>query len=168
MTNDAHDRSRRVFLKSAALAGASGAAAAIVPTPSQSTIASAQGPTIARPSSRMVAVETSNPAAAPQSKSTHAPGADVIADVIKSLQFDYILANPAASFRGLHESLINYGNNTQPELCSKPPGGPWITSTCPRQCDAAAETLWAMHRPPAQGAEAQMIAEHDVGRDPRR
>ena len=28
--------------------------------------------------------------------------------------------------------------------------------------------LWAVHRPAAQGAEAQMIAEHDVGRDARR
>lgn len=36
--------------------------------------------------------------------------------LIKSLKFDYILSNPAASFRSLHESLINYGNNKQPEF----------------------------------------------------
>jgi acetolactate synthase-1/2/3 large subunit len=116
MSNDINNRSRRGFLKGAALAGASGAAAAIAPTPAQSTLASAPARAVGRPNSRMVAVETANPADAPQSKSTHVPGSDFIADVIKSLKFDYILANPAASFRSLHESLINYGNNTQPEL----------------------------------------------------
>src|SRR3546814_16419312 len=37
-------------------------------------------------------------------------------DVVKSLGIDYIAANPGSSFRGLHESLINYGGNTAPEL----------------------------------------------------
>jgi acetolactate synthase I/II/III large subunit len=116
MTNDINNRSRRGFLKGAALAGASGAAVAIAPTAAQSTLASAPARAVGRPNSRTVAVETANPADASQSKLTHAPGADFIADVIKSLKFDYILANPAASFRGLHESLINYGNNKQPEF----------------------------------------------------
>jgi acetolactate synthase-1/2/3 large subunit len=116
MANDTHNRSRRAFLKGAALASASGAAAAIAPTPAQSTIASAQVRAVGRPSARMIAAEISNPADVPQSKSMHAPGSDFMADVIKSLKFDYILANPAASFRSLHESLINYGNNKQPEL----------------------------------------------------
>ncbi|MGH9770420.1 MAG: hypothetical protein ACRD4Q_01760 [Candidatus Acidiferrales bacterium] len=30
-------------------------------------------------------------------------------DVLKSVGFDYIFANPGSSFRGLHESAINYG-----------------------------------------------------------
>jgi thiamine pyrophosphate-dependent acetolactate synthase large subunit-like protein len=37
-------------------------------------------------------------------------------DVIKSLGFEYAAANPGSSFRGLHESLINYGGNASPEL----------------------------------------------------
>ena len=37
-------------------------------------------------------------------------------DVIKSLGFEYVAANPGSSFRGLHESLINYGGNKMPEL----------------------------------------------------
>jgi thiamine pyrophosphate-dependent acetolactate synthase large subunit-like protein len=37
-------------------------------------------------------------------------------DVIKSLNIDYVYSNPASSFRGLHESLINYGKNTKPEF----------------------------------------------------
>jgi len=37
-------------------------------------------------------------------------------DVLKSLGFEYVAANPGSSFRGLHESLINYGGNKAPEL----------------------------------------------------
>jgi thiamine pyrophosphate-dependent acetolactate synthase large subunit-like protein len=37
-------------------------------------------------------------------------------DVLKSLDFEYVCANPGSSFRGLHESLVNYGNNSRPEL----------------------------------------------------
>jgi len=37
-------------------------------------------------------------------------------DVIKALGFEYFCANPGSSFRGLHESIINYGGNSQPEL----------------------------------------------------
>ena len=43
-------------------------------------------------------------------------GSDFMVDCIKSLGFEYIAANPASSFRGLHESLINYGGNKAPEL----------------------------------------------------
>ena len=37
-------------------------------------------------------------------------------DVIKSLGFDYVAANPGSTFRALHESIINYGGNKAPEL----------------------------------------------------
>jgi thiamine pyrophosphate-dependent acetolactate synthase large subunit-like protein len=37
-------------------------------------------------------------------------------DVLKGLDFEYVVANPGTSFAGLHESLINYGNNTKPEF----------------------------------------------------
>ncbi|HMD37149.1 MAG TPA: thiamine pyrophosphate-dependent enzyme [Vicinamibacterales bacterium] len=37
-------------------------------------------------------------------------------DVIKSLGFEYVAANPGSSFRALHESIINYGGNAKPEL----------------------------------------------------
>ena len=37
-------------------------------------------------------------------------------DVLKSLDFEYVAANPGSTFRGLHESLINYGGNKSPEL----------------------------------------------------
>ena len=37
-------------------------------------------------------------------------------DVLKSLDFEYLCANPGNSFRSLHESLINYGGNQKPEF----------------------------------------------------
>ena len=60
-------------------------------------------------------------AQAPQTASTDVyttdrPGADFMVDVIKSLGFEYVAANPGGSFRAIHESLINYGRNTTPEL----------------------------------------------------
>jgi acetolactate synthase-1/2/3 large subunit len=47
---------------------------------------------------------------------TDRPGADFMLDVIRSLGFDYVCANPGSSFRGLHESIVNYGGNRNPEL----------------------------------------------------
>src|ERR1700733_9282966 len=43
-------------------------------------------------------------------------GADFMVDVFKSLGIEYLAANPGTSFRGLHESVINYGNNKDPEF----------------------------------------------------
>jgi len=48
--------------------------------------------------------------------STDKPGSDHMADVLKSLGFEYVAANPGSTFRGLHESFINYGHNANPEL----------------------------------------------------
>src|SRR6266705_3609829 len=43
-------------------------------------------------------------------------GSDFMVDVIKSLGFEYIAANPGSFHRSLHESTINYGGNKNPEL----------------------------------------------------
>lgn len=43
-------------------------------------------------------------------------GADVMVDVMQTLNLEYIAANPASSFRGLHESVLNYGSNKAPEF----------------------------------------------------
>src|SRR5678815_3417800 len=48
------------------------------------------------------------------------PGSDFMVDVIKTLGIEYCAANPGSSFRGLQESLINYGGNKSPE---------WLTCT---------------------------------------
>jgi|SRR5690348_692361 len=41
---------------------------------------------------------------------------DVIVDLIKQFGFPYIALNPGASYRGLHDSLVNYGGNHPPML----------------------------------------------------
>ena len=43
-------------------------------------------------------------------------GSDYMVDVIKSLGFEYVCANPGSSFRGMQESIINYGGNRNPEF----------------------------------------------------
>src|SRR6202022_1934447 len=41
---------------------------------------------------------------------------DVIVDLIKRYGFAHITLNPGASFRGLHDSLVNYGGNEPPMM----------------------------------------------------
>ena len=37
-------------------------------------------------------------------------------DVLKTLNLEYLGANPGSTFESLHESLINYGDNKMPEF----------------------------------------------------
>ena len=41
---------------------------------------------------------------------------DVIVDMVKRYGFEYIALNPGASYRGLHDSLVNYGENDPPMM----------------------------------------------------
>ena len=43
-------------------------------------------------------------------------GSDAIADLLRALEFDYIALTPGASFRGLHDSLVNYLGNKKPKI----------------------------------------------------
>ncbi|HEV8342720.1 MAG TPA: thiamine pyrophosphate-binding protein [Candidatus Binatia bacterium] len=43
-------------------------------------------------------------------------GSDVIVDLLKGFEIEYISVNPGATFRGLHDSLVNYGGNHMPEM----------------------------------------------------
>jgi thiamine pyrophosphate-dependent acetolactate synthase large subunit-like protein len=43
-------------------------------------------------------------------------GSDVIVDMMKAFEMEYIALNPGATFRGLHDSLVNYGGNRLPEM----------------------------------------------------
>uniref|UniRef100_UPI002FC58286 thiamine pyrophosphate-binding protein n=1 Tax=Sphingomonas sp. TaxID=28214 RepID=UPI002FC58286 len=60
--------------------------------------------------------EFAPPAAGTHELTVDRANSDVMVDVIKSLGIEYVAANPGSSFRGLHESLINYGGNKAPEL----------------------------------------------------
>src|SRR5262249_10200544 len=72
-------------------------------------------PAVAVPNSAQLAAETGPPRAQVE-RIVENPGSDFMMDVIKSLNFEYITTNPGSSFQGLHESIINYGGNTKPEL----------------------------------------------------
>lgn len=43
-------------------------------------------------------------------------GSDLIVDMLRLLGVEYIALNPGASFRGLHDSLVNYNGNQQPGI----------------------------------------------------
>ncbi len=43
-------------------------------------------------------------------------GSDLIVDLLKAFRIEYAALNPGASFRGLHDSLVNYGGNRMPEI----------------------------------------------------
>jgi hypothetical protein len=48
------------------------------------------------------------------------PGSDLMVQVLRDLEIEYVAANPAASFEGLQESIINYGDtpNEMPQFIS--------------------------------------------------
>jgi len=106
---------RRKFMAGVALAGA----AAPLPIDAASAAAPAVSPPAPRPSAlrptaAVAAAETGTPQILVQTAG--APNSDFMVDVIKSLDIDYVPCNPAQSFRGLHESLIDYGGNKRPEF----------------------------------------------------
>ena len=43
-------------------------------------------------------------------------GSDVIVETLRGLGIEYVAMNPGASFRGVHDSLVNYLGNERPEL----------------------------------------------------
>jgi len=101
---------RRDFIKTAA----AGSVATLV---AGAGAAGAQPPPRARTAAPMMskAAETGNPAGV-EVLTTDRPGSDFMIDVIKSLGIEYVCANPGSSFRGLQESVINYGGNKAPEF----------------------------------------------------
>src|SRR5437867_2867936 len=105
---------RRRFLK-----GAAADAAALVTSPSSavgSPQTQAARPTTPLPPAALAAAETGPPPPRVDVYTTDRPGSDFMLDVIKSLNFDYVAANPGSTFRALHESILNYGGNKAPEL----------------------------------------------------
>ncbi len=105
---------RRKFLAVAAVAGASGAVDRAKAAPATVPDAQRLLPSALPPNSYIAANETGTPQT-PQPEDGR-PGSDFMVDVIKTLDIKYMPANPASSYRGLHESLIDYGKNTMPEF----------------------------------------------------
>jgi len=51
-----------------------------------------------------------------QIETAPAYGSDVVADMLRALGVDYLAINPGASFRGLHDSIVNRLGNADPGL----------------------------------------------------
>jgi acetolactate synthase-1/2/3 large subunit len=106
---------RRGFLKGAA-AGA--AALAAKPKLAEAQEAPAPGNGSAVPPAARLARE--NGAATPQASARviERPGSDFMVDVLRTLNIEYLAANPGSTYESLHESLINYGPtpNSMPEF----------------------------------------------------
>ena len=95
---------RRDFLKGVASASAAGVA----------LVQQAQAATPAVPSNSKLSDLDAK--AVESGRLIPRPGSDFMVDVIKSLNVEYVAANPGSSFRSLHESVVNYGGNKSPEL----------------------------------------------------
>jgi acetolactate synthase-1/2/3 large subunit len=100
---------RRNFLKSAAVTSA----AALVPASAPAEAQQVAAPALA---SAPTAPRETDPVGAVEVLTTDRPGGDFMVDVIKSLGFEYVSSNPGSSFRGIHESIVNYGGNAAPEF----------------------------------------------------
>jgi thiamine pyrophosphate-dependent acetolactate synthase large subunit-like protein len=106
---------RRKFLAGVAVTGAATTVAPPVANASAASgAASARVPSALPPTARQIAAETGTPKELARAQKPD--GSDFMVDVIKSLDIEYLPSNPASSFRGLHESLINYGKNKKPEF----------------------------------------------------
>jgi len=112
---------RRGFLKGAAASAAAGVVAgtgALVSTPAPAEaqeIAQRNGG--AQPNPTTLAADTGiRPALVTSSRIIEKPGSDFMVDIFKTLDLEYVAANPGSTFEGLHESLINYGDNKMPEF----------------------------------------------------
>lgn len=67
-----------------------------------------------RPDGRAARRDQPQPMAAEATKNVW--GSDAIADMLRALGVPYVLLNPGASFRGLHDSLVNHLGNADPQM----------------------------------------------------
>src|SRR5205085_12144433 len=108
--------SRRKFMSGAAVAGAAATTApAALAATGPDAIAPERKPSAVRPNAQVAAAEAGTPHTVARGDGGPA-GSDFMVDVIKSLDIKYLPCNPASSFRGIHESLVNYGGNKMPEF----------------------------------------------------
>src|SRR5215471_16475734 len=102
---------RREFLKGVTLTGAAALTAPVVPAVAQQAKEAPR--VVPQPSP----AETLPPSADPVSQSSS--GGDFMAEVLQTLDIDYLAMNCASSFRGLHEAIVNHTNN-RPEILTCP------------------------------------------------
>jgi thiamine pyrophosphate-dependent acetolactate synthase large subunit-like protein len=107
---------RRGFFSAVAVGGA----ATLVSLPDKVAAQIAPGhPTAPAPSAGVPPASVAAAEAAPPREEPVVEGragSDFMVDVIRSLDIDYIAVMPGSTFRGLHESIVNYGGNRKPEM----------------------------------------------------
>src|SRR6185436_10129328 len=110
-------KDRRRFLTGFVAASAASAIAPPLSRGAEEELAqNTRAPSALPPSARVAAAETQTPGETAPNRIGGAPGSDFMVDVIKTLGIKYCPANCASSYRGIHESLINYGGNKMPEF----------------------------------------------------
>jgi len=112
--------SRRNFLKTAALGGAAAGAVAGAPGAAAAETAAKPKGKMAPPTPEQAAMERPAPAGYTEAQVgeyfVERPGSDVMVDLIKSVGIPYVAINSGSAFRGLHESINNYGGNKSPQI----------------------------------------------------
>ncbi len=107
---------RRSFLAGVATAGAAAAASAASAAAAETAAEPAKlGP----PATAVAQADTGQvQLRVPDSLHVSNPGSDYMVDVVRNLNIDYLATMPGSTFRGIHESFVNHGGNTKPELIS--------------------------------------------------
>ena len=75
-------------------------------------------PAAARPSAKAATDHSIAAIERPNAAGANAPGygSDVVADTLRALDIPYIAVTPGASYRGLHDSIVNYLGNSIPQM----------------------------------------------------
>jgi acetolactate synthase I/II/III large subunit len=108
---------RRGFLKAATLAGTGAVAQAVVsPDPAAAATESSATAPPERHTVQIVSREGEQGAPRPDGSTQTSCGSDFMVDVMRGLGIEYVAAIPGNTFKGLHESVINYGMTTPPSL----------------------------------------------------
>jgi acetolactate synthase-1/2/3 large subunit len=112
--SDTSNAGRRQFLKGSL---ALGAVSAGTPVLAQSAPGRPTSPAPPSPTTAQAHAETAplGPDVA-GGKAEGVPGSDYMVDLLRGADIRYVAAIPGSAFRGLHESIVNYGHNKAPEL----------------------------------------------------
>jgi acetolactate synthase I/II/III large subunit len=110
---------RRGFLRGAAAGAAAGAAFLITTeAPAEALSGGPAPPETPAPTREQVARDAEAVQPPATVRAVQRPGSDLMVQVLRDMNLEYVAANPGSSFEGLQESLVNYGNppNKTPEL----------------------------------------------------
>jgi len=105
---------RRDFLKGVTLTGAAAMTLPVVSARAQQPASNERTKVVPQPN---IVAETQPPPNDPVNQTSS--GGDFMAEVLNTLDIDYLAMNCASSFRGLHEAIINHTRN-KPEILTCP------------------------------------------------